>query len=88
VLVDFYADWCKPCKMISPLLENITSDSSLAGGKELDLVTVDTERQFEIAKKYSITALPTVIAFKDGKQVKHFVGAVKMDVLQKFVADL
>jgi len=90
VIVDFYADWCNPCKMISPLLEKLTSDETVktGSGRSLDLVTVDTDSEFDLAAKYKVRALPTVIAFKDGQKVDQFVGAMKESGIREFIAKL
>jgi len=85
ILVDFYADWCGPCKTLSPSLEKITSDTTETGGKEVDLVTIDTDVQAELAQKYQIRSLPTVTAFKGGKPLGHFVGAIPPPQLKKVV---
>ncbi|KAF9514470.1 hypothetical protein BS47DRAFT_1295064, partial [Hydnum rufescens UP504] len=88
VLVDFYADWCAPCQQLSPLLKRITSDPNLVGGVELDLVTVDTDAQPKLAQEMGITSLPTVIAFRNGKQLSHFIGLQRIDALKRFVKEL
>jgi len=88
VLVDFYADWCSPCKQLSPLLERITANPKLVDGIELDLVTVNTDAQPKLAQEMGITSLPTVIAYKNGKQVSHFIGLQRVDTLKRFVKDL
>ncbi|KAF9246433.1 thioredoxin-like protein [Melanogaster broomeanus] len=87
ILVDFYADWCNPCKMISPILEKLTGDATTktGSGRSLDLVTVDTDKEFELAQKYHIRSLPTVMAFKDGKPVDHFIGALNEVAVKKFL---
>ncbi|KAJ8589169.1 thioredoxin-like protein [Rhizopogon salebrosus TDB-379] len=87
VLVDFYADWCNPCKMISPLLEKVTSDETVktGSGRSLDLVTVDTDAEYELAAKYQVRALPTVVAFRDGKKVDQFVGALNEAAIRHFL---
>ncbi|PCH37772.1 thioredoxin [Wolfiporia cocos MD-104 SS10] len=78
VLVDFYADWCNPCKMLSPILESVTSDPNVKSGSglPLDLVTIDTDNEIELAQQYNIRSLPTVLAFKDGQPAHRFVGAL------------
>ncbi|KAF8136447.1 thioredoxin-like protein [Boletus edulis] len=90
VLVDFYAEWCRPCKMISPILEKLTGDTHIktGSGRSLDLVTVDTEKEFELAQKYQIRSLPTVMAFKDGKPMNHFIGALGEGDVRKFIQQL
>ena len=73
VLVDFYADWCGPCKMLSPILEEIADEHNIYK------VNVDDEE--ELAYKYGIMSIPCVIAFKDGKEVKRSIGFVEKDSL-------
>ncbi|GHJ85508.1 hypothetical protein NliqN6_1910 [Naganishia liquefaciens] len=82
VLVDFYATWCNPCKMLTPILKKVAEQ------KNVDLVTVDVDENSEIAAKYQIRAMPTVIAFKDGKQVNQFMGALPEPHVKKFVEGL
>ncbi|KAG9318572.1 thioredoxin-like protein [Chiua virens] len=90
VLVDFYADWCGPCKMISPVLEKLTEDPNLKTGSGcvIDLVTIDTDKEIELAQKYQIRSLPTVMAFKDGKPVNHFIGALNEGQVRRFLEQL
>lgn len=90
VLVDFYADWCGPCRMISPILKKLTGDPSLktGSGRSLDLVTIDTEKQMELAREYHIMSLPTVIAFKDGKPASQFIGALDETGIKRFLQRL
>ncbi|OBZ75763.1 Thioredoxin Y, chloroplastic [Grifola frondosa] len=90
VLVDFYADWCNPCKMLSPILEKLTTDTSVKSGtgRSLDLVTVDTEVEIELARKYQIRSLPTVIAFRDGQPVSKFMGALPEPSVRNFLAQV
>ncbi|KAH9950271.1 thioredoxin-like protein, partial [Amylocystis lapponica] len=90
VLVDFYADWCNPCKMLSPVLEKLTADPSITSGSgmPLDLVTVDTDTQVELAQKYKVRSLPTVIAFRDGHPVNQFVGAIPEPHVHRFLEQL
>jgi len=85
VLVDFYANWCGPCKQLSPHLERLTSSTEDTKGQEVDLVTVDTDVETDLAMKYQIRSLPTVTAFKGGKSLGHFVGAIPAEKLRKAV---
>ncbi|THH10844.1 hypothetical protein EW145_g1044 [Phellinidium pouzarii] len=93
VLVDFYADWCQPCKMLSPILEKLTANENAesvktGSGLSLDLVTVNADTQAELLQKFNVQSLPTVIAFKDGKPESRFIGAVSERVVREFIAKL
>lgn len=70
VLVDFFADWCGPCKMLAPVLEELASDYA---GKAT-IIKVNVDQQQELAQRYGVMSIPTLIAFKDGKLVKQAVG--------------
>jgi thioredoxin 1 len=73
VLVDFYADWCSPCRMLSPIMDEVSKDHKVYK------INVDDEE--EIAKKYGIMSIPCVIAFKNGKEYKRSVGLVDKDTI-------
>ncbi|KAI6022754.1 thioredoxin-like protein, partial [Pisolithus marmoratus] len=90
VLVDFYADWCSPCRMISPILKKLTGDpsSKTGSGRSVDLITIDTEKQTELAQQYRIMSLPTVIAFRDGKPASQFIGALDETGIKQFLQRL
>lgn len=68
VLVDFWANWCGPCLMLSPLLEEISRTH------HLKLVTIDVDTEANLAQKYNVQSLPTVIVFRDGVVKKSLVG--------------
>ena len=70
VLVDFWAEWCMPCRMLTPTIEKIAKDYA---GK-VKVGKVDTDANREVAMKYGINAIPTVILFKDGQVAQKFVG--------------
>ena len=70
VLVDFYADWCAPCKMVAPLMDEIAHDQV---GKML-VAKVDTDAAQEVAMRYGIRSIPTLIVFRDGEEVERSVG--------------
>ncbi|KAI0819017.1 thioredoxin [Irpex lacteus] len=91
VLVDFYADWCGPCKQLSPVLERITKEEDLEtgeSGSKVDLVTVDIDAQTELAQEYKVRSIPTVIAFRDGKPVNQFVGSIPEPRVRDFIKQL
>ena len=70
VLVDFWAEWCMPCRMLAPTIEKLARDYS---GK-IKVGKLDTDANRDVAVKYSISAIPTVILFKDGQVQQKFVG--------------
>jgi thioredoxin len=72
VLVDFYADWCGPCQMMVPILEQV--NAQLTG--KMKIVKIDTEKYPELATAYEISALPTLVLFKQGKAVDRIEGAM------------
>lgn len=78
VLVDFFATWCGPCRMLAPVLEEV---STITTAK---IYKVDIDQSQELCRKYGIMVVPTMIIFKDGKQVEKFSGFMpKEDILQK-----
>ncbi|KAL4067719.1 thioredoxin-like protein [Scleroderma citrinum] len=89
-LLHFRFSWCGPCKVISPVLRKLTGDPSLktGSGRSVDLVTVDIEKHTELAQQYRVSSLPTVIAFRDGLPVDHFIGALGVDAIKKFLQRL
>lgn len=66
VLVDFWAEWCVPCRHLKPTLEEV--------GKQAKIVTVDIEKESELTAHYAVGGIPTVIVFKNGKPVKTLTG--------------
>ena len=84
VLVDFWAEWCGPCKMIGPILEEMADE--VGDGFKIGKVNVDQQR--DIAVKYSVQSLPTLLFFKDGEVVDTVVGAAtpKSALLEKLKA--
>lgn len=77
VLVDFWADWCMPCKMLSPIVEEIAIELR----DRLKVVKVDVDENPDIATRYGIQAIPTLLVFKDGKIVTEIVGYVSKKAL-------
>lgn len=81
VLVDFYADWCGPCRMLAPIIEELAQEMS---GK-LTVAKVDTDKATSVAAKFEVTSIPTIILFKDGNLVKRVVGLKDLDTLRSMV---
>jgi putative thioredoxin len=84
VLVDFWADWCRPCHMLAPVIEAAVD----AHPGKVELAKLDTEANRAIPARYGIRGLPTVKAFKDGRVVDEFTGAQPPPVVERFVAGL
>ena len=77
VLVDFYADWCGPCKMIAPFVEEIANERT-----DITVGKVNVDESGAIAVKYGIASIPTLIVFKDGKEYARLIGyRPKEDIL-------
>ncbi len=78
VLVDFWADWCGPCKMIAPALEEISEE--LAG--QVTIAKVDIMENTDIASKYGVQSIPLMVLFKNGEPVAHKLGAAPKSQLK------
>lgn len=82
VVVDYHADWCGPCKMLSPVLERLAAES---GGKVI-IGKVDVDANPALAEKAGIRSIPDVRVFRDGKQVDRFIGVLKEGDIRKMFA--
>ena len=77
VLVDFYANWCGPCKMIASELERVDST--------IKTIKVDVDTFEEIAKEYGVMSTPTLILFENGKEVKRTIGFIDKEKIERFI---
>jgi len=79
VLVDFYADWCGPCRLISPILDQIAEEAKDA----LRVVKLDVDNNGATAADYDVRSIPTLILFKDGHPVRRWIGVVsKAEIIE------
>ena len=83
VLVDFWAEWCGPCRMVGPAVEQLSR--SMNGKIRVAKLNVDENQ--EIALKYGIQSIPSLIVFKGGKEVARTIGAAPKEAYQKFVEE-
>ena len=77
VLVDFYADWCGPCKMLAPTMDEISESHKV--------YKVNVDQEEDLAYQYGIMSIPCVIAFKDGKELKRSVGLVDKETILEMI---
>ena len=80
-VVDFHAEWCGPCRMLAPVLEQVATDVK---GKA-KVVKVDIDSEQKTAAQFQITSVPTLILFKDGKEVNRLIGLRNAEAVKEFV---
>ena len=79
VIIDFYADWCGPCQMLAPVLEELDKEM------DIKIVKINTDDLPDIARAFRIMSIPTLILFKDGKPVKKELGFMPIERLREFI---
>ncbi len=84
VVVDFWAEWCGPCRMIAPILKELAKDYK----DKLKVVKINVDQEPDLASRYTIQSIPTLLFFKGGQLVKQQIGAVPRPVLEKIVKEL
>lgn len=85
VVMDFFATWCGPCKMLTPIFESLSREMS----DTVDFAKIDIDRSLEVAQEYKIVSVPTMIIFKNGKEVQRIVGFLpKEQIKSKIKAHL
>ena len=78
-VVDFYATWCGPCKMFAPIFEEVSNDY------DYNFVKLDGGKYNDIARKYGVMSIPTIILFESGKEVKRFTGFMSKEEFNDFL---
>ena len=81
VLVDFWAEWCGPCKMIGPILEELAKDL----GDKLKIAKIDVDNNNQTAMKYAIRSIPTLIIVNNGSAQAQHIGAASKGQIQEFI---
>jgi len=79
-LVDFYADWCGPCRMLTPVLEEVAQEV-----KEATIAKIDIDKAQKTASTFQVTSIPTLVLFKDGKEVGRLVGLRDKETIKEFL---
>lgn len=80
-IVDFYADWCGPCKMMSPVIDKIAEEKS----ETIKVGKVNVDDNQNLAIKYNIMSIPTILIFKNGSVVKSFIGVTAKEEIEKII---
>ena len=81
VLVDFFADWCGPCKMLAPVLEELADDI----GEQAVIIKVNVDENQELAMRYQVMSVPSILIFKNGKQINSSVGFKSKEQLKELL---
>lgn len=77
ILVDFYADWCGPCKMLAPVLEQVSTEM----GEKVKVVKINVDDAEDIARKYRVMSIPTMVLIKNGEEQDRFIGLHNLQML-------
>lgn len=80
-IVDFFATWCGPCKMLAPVLEGLASDME---GK-VKFIKVDIDQSLDLANEFQIASVPTMVIFKDGQKVDQLIGFLPKERIQETI---
>ena len=82
VLIDFNADWCGPCRMLRPIVDEIAETND-----KIKVVSVNIDDEDELADKYEVSSIPCLVLIKDGKEVNRNVGLIAQDQLESFIGE-
>jgi len=82
-VIDFYADWCGPCKIMAPIFEELEKDKTY--GDKVEFKRVDVEAEGDMAAKYNVRGIPTFIMVQEGKEVDRKVGAMPKELLKNWI---
>ena len=82
VLVDFYANWCGPCKMLRPVLEQVASNN-----ENVKIVSINVDEAENLAMSYGVSSIPCVIKFENGKEIERSIGFQPKEEIEKIIGD-
>lgn len=80
VLVDFYATWCGPCQLISPIIEEVAKEN-----ENIKVIKIDVDKFPELSRKYGIMSIPTLMVFSKGKEVKKHIGYLEKEGIESLL---
>lgn len=82
VLIDFNANWCGPCKMLKPILEDIAQNND-----EIKIVSINIDNEDELSEKYDVSSIPCLVLFDKGKEIKRNVGLISKEDIESFIGE-
>ena len=83
VIVDFNATWCGPCRMLKPVLDELSEET-----KDYKIVSIDVDDNQDLAKEYGVLSIPCLVVLKDGKEIKRSVGFIPKDNIQDMMEEI
>lgn len=83
VVVDFFATWCGPCKMLGPIIEKLGEEIS-----NVKFIKIDVDKNEDLARRYGVMSIPTIIFFKDGREVKKHIGFIPEESIKEIINNL
>ena len=82
VIIDFNADWCGPCRMLSPIIDEVSNEIN-----NTKFVSINIDDEDELAEEYQVSSIPCLVYIKDGKEIKRNVGLISKENLEKFIGE-
>lgn len=82
VLADFNADWCGPCKMLKPIIEEVSENND-----DIKIVSINIDSEDELAEEYNVSSIPCLVLFDSGSETKRNVGLISKDDIESFIGE-